>query len=171
MRLRLRFATSRVKLATGPALLLLSVGAAVSAPGLVDHSVHASAQLHASVFELPPQFELGPSCPVITVDPVGGCPLAAIPAEPWAKRATIHLCSESLCGSGFHPGDTILLVATRTEGSTFWRTVADRSGTFRSVLPAPLCRFAPVSLTGFDAQAHRSNRLSLATTGCVAVMP
>ena len=158
-----------VKLATWPAMLLLGMGAAASATGLVDHNVHPSAQLHASVFQRPPQFDPRPYCPVVTVDPLGTCPLLAIPAQPWAKRATIFLCSESLCGSGFQPGETILLVATRTEGSTVWRTLADRSGNFRSVLPAPLCRFAPVTLTGFGAQAYRSNRLSLASAGCVAV--
>ena len=165
---RLRFGPGTVKRATWPAILLLGAGVAASATGLVDHKVHASAQLHPSVYQLPPQLER-PYCSVITVDPVGACPLPVIPAQPWPRRSTIFLCSESLCGSGFHPGETILLVATRAEGSTFWRTVADRSGNIRSLLPAPLCRFAPVSLTGFDAQAYRSNRLAIASAGCTAV--
>jgi hypothetical protein len=133
---------------------------------VVGYDVDPAPRLHASVFELPPRFEARPTCPVVTIDPSGACPLPAIPAQPWTKRAAIFLCSESLCGRGFRPGDTILLLATRAEGSTFWRTRADEDGNFRSPLPSPLCHFAPVSLTGFDTQAHRSNRLSLATNGC-----
>ena len=150
----------------GLAVVLLAASAPPSTSGVVGHEVHASFRLHASVFQLPPQFEMRPYCPVITADPNGACPLPAIPAQSWTKRATIFLCSESLCGSGFHPGDIILLIATRADGSTFWRTAADRSGNFRSALPAPLCRFAPVGLMAFDTHTDRSNRLSLASTGC-----
>jgi hypothetical protein len=106
------------------------------------------------VYQLAPQFEL-----------------RTIPPQPWTRRATISLCSDALCGRGFGPGDTILLLATRSEGSTFWRTVADRAGNFRSPLPAPLCRFAPIGLTASDNHAHRSNRLSLASTGCERAAP
>jgi hypothetical protein len=147
-------------------MVLLAAGASATVTGVAQPEVRTPSGLHASVFQLPPEFEVRPSCPVITVTTAGACPLPAIPVQAWSKRGTIFLCAESLCGSGFHPGDTILLLATRTEGSTFWWTSADRAGSIRSVLPAPLCRFAPVSLTAFDAQAYRSNRLSLATTGC-----
>ena len=95
----------------------------------------------------------------------GACPL---PAKPWARRAVIYLCVESLCGRGFRPADTILLVARQADGSTFWRTRADRNGYFRSPLPSPLCHFTPVGLAAFDAHGERSNPLSLASMGCVA---
>lgn len=163
---RSRFGAVPLKLAIWLAVVLLAGGASATITGVAQHEVHAPLGLHPSVFQLPPQFEVRPSCPVITVSTAGACPLPAIPAQAWSKRATIFLCSESLCGGGFHPGDIILLVATRTEGSTFWRTEADRAGNFRSALPAPLCRFAPIGLTAFDTHAVRSNRLSLASTGC-----
>jgi len=110
-----------------------------------------------------------PLCLVITID--AACPLPAILARAPLKPAVIVLCSQSLCGSGFHPGDSVLLLATRAEGSTFWRAVADRSGNIRSTLPAPLCRFAPIGLTAFDTHADRSNQLSLASTGCERSIP
>jgi hypothetical protein len=160
------FGAGPIKLAAALAVVLLAAGTAASRAGVVGHGVDASFRLQASVFSLPPQFEMHPYCPVMTADPNGACPLPVIPAETSTKRATIVLCSESLCGRGFHPGDTILLLATRAGGSTFWRTRADRSGSFRSALPAPLCRFAPVSLMAFDTHAYRSNRLSLGSTGC-----
>jgi hypothetical protein len=128
--------------------------------------VHASARQPSSVFQLPAPFEMRPACPVITVEPHGACPLPAIPAETWTMRATLVLCAESLCGSGFHAGDTIMLLAIKAGGSTFWRTQADRFGGFRSELPAPLCRFAPVTLRAFDTHAYRSNAISLGSAGC-----
>jgi hypothetical protein len=167
---RSRFGTAPFKLAIWLAVLLLAAGAAASA-GVVGDDVHAAPRLHASVFELPPRFEARPTCPVVTIDPSGACPLPAIPVQPWTRRATIFLCSESLCGRGFRRGDTILLLATRAEGSTFWRTRADRDGNFRSPLPSPLCHFTPVGLTAFDNHAGRSNRLSLASAGCAAFTP
>src|ERR1700736_3589114 len=156
----------RLKLAILPVIVLLAAGASATTSGVIGHDVQASARLQASVLQLPPQFEMRPSCPVVTVDPNGACPLPAIPAQPWTQRGIISLCSESLCGSGFRPGDTILLLATRSEGSTFWHTLTDRSGNFRSLLPAPLCRFAPIGLAAFDSRAERSNQISLASTGC-----
>src|ERR1700694_3260391 len=100
---RSRFGAGPLKLAIGFAIVLLSAGASASS-GLVGQNVHASARLQAAVIELPPEFEMRPSCPVITIDPNGACPLPAIPASYWTKRATIFLCSEALCGRGFHPG-------------------------------------------------------------------
>ena len=168
---RSRFGAGPLKLVIWLAIVLLAAGASASTAGLVGQDVHASVRLQPSVVQLPPEFEMRPSCPVITADPNGACPLPAIPAQYWTKRAAIFLCSESLCGSGFHPGDSILLLATRAEGSTFWRTVADTAGKFRSPLPAPLCRFAPIGLAAFDNHADRSNRISLASTGCERPIP
>ena len=145
------------------AAVLLAVGAAV-----VGHDVRAAPPVHASAFELSPQFEAQPTCLVLIIDLNGACPLPAIPAMPSTRRATLFLCSESLCGRGFRPGDVIMLLARRADGSTFWRTRADRDGNFRSPLPSPLCHFTPVGLTAFDDHAGRSTRLSLASTGCVA---
>jgi len=151
------------RLAIWLAAVLLAVGAAV-----VGHDVLAAPRLHASGSELPPQFEGQPTCLVLIIDLNGACPLPAIPAMPSTRRATLFLCSESLCGRGFRPGDSIMLLARRADGSTFWRTRADRDGNFRSPLPSPLCHFTPVGLTAFDDHAERSTRLSLASTGCVA---
>jgi len=145
------------------AAVLLAVGAAV-----VGHDVRAAPPAHASAFELSPQFEAQPTCLVLIIDLNGACPIPAIPAMPSTRRATLFLCSESLCGRGFRPGDVIMLLARRADGSTFWRTRADRDGNFRSPLPSPLCHFTPVGLTAFGDHAGRSNRLSLASTGCMA---
>lgn len=168
---RSRFGASPLRLAIWLAIVLLAAGASATISGVAGDSVHLAARPPNSVYQLPPQFELRPSCPFVTLDPYGACPLPAIPPRPWTRRAVISLCSEALCGSGFRPGDTILLLATRTEGSTFWRTVADGAGNFRSPLPAPLCRFAPIGLTASDNHAHRSNRLSLGSTGCQRATP
>jgi hypothetical protein len=105
--------------------------------------------VEAPAFQRTTQFEVRPDCLVITVDTGGACPVPTIPAQGWVEPATISLCSESLCGRGFRPGDTILLLATRAEGSTFWRIQADRIGNFRSPLPSPLCRFASVGCLAF----------------------
>jgi len=128
-----------------------------------------SVRMRPSVLQQPAQFELRQSCLTTSLD--GFCAQSANPAHFWTKPAAIFLCSESLCGRGFRPGDTILLLATRAGGSTFWRTIADRSGNFRSSLPAPLCRFAPVGLTAFDSHTGQSNRISLPTTGCGRAIP
>jgi hypothetical protein len=171
MRPRTKVGASPLRLAIWPAIVLLASGAAPVAARAVDDGSQTPFRTHASVFQVAPQFEVRPSCPVITVSPDGVCALPANPAQLWTKRATIFLCSESLCGSGFPAGSTILLLATRAGGSTFWRTVADGTGNFRSALPAPLCRFAPVGLTAFDNRAGRSIRISLASTGCARAMP
>ena len=207
---RSRFGASPLRLAIWLAIVLLAAGASATISGVAGDSVHLAARPHNSVYQLPPQFELRPSCPFVTLDPYGACPQCdglgvqnyfdqalvvpdeslslkngavapsqpllgsvplTMPPRPWTRRAVISLCSEALCGSGFRPGDTILLLATRTEGSTFWRTVADGAGNFRSPLPAPLCRFAPIGLTASDNHAHRSNLLSLGSTGCQRATP
>jgi hypothetical protein len=171
MRRRAAFGAGPLRFGIWPAIVLLAAGAARVSPAVVDHARQTAFRAHASVYVLPPLFEVRPFCPVITVSQDGACPLPAIPAHSSTARTTIFLCSESLCGRGFHPGDTIMLLANRAEGSTFWRTVADRSGNFRSALPAPLCHFAPIGLTAFDTHADRSNQLSLATTGCDRSIP
>jgi hypothetical protein len=168
---RSTFGAGPLRLAVGLAIVLLAAGASATISGVAGDGVHASARPANSVYLLPPQFELPPSCPFVALDPYGVCPLPAIYPRPWTRRAMISLCLDALCGSGFRPGDTILLLATRSEGSTFWRTVADRAGNFRSPLPAPLCRFAPIGLTASDNHAQRSNRLSLASTGCEGATP
>ena len=160
----------RVGLAIWPAVVLLASGASTANHRAIDQPLHSSPRFKVSL-AVPARFRLHPTCPVITVSPAGVCPLPAIPAQPPTKPAAIVLCTESLCGSGFYPGGVIFLLATRAEGSTFWRTVADSSGNFRSALPAPLCRFAPVRLWAFDTHAHRSNPLALASEGCVAFTP
>lgn len=145
------------KLAIWLAVVLLAAGA-VASTGVVGHDVHGVG-------------EIRPSCPIVTIDPTGACPLPVIPVQPRTRRATIFLCSVSLCGRGFRPGDTILLLATRAEGSTFWRTGADRNGNFRSPLPLPLCRFAPIDLDAYGNHGERSNRLFLASVGCLVFGP
>jgi hypothetical protein len=168
---RPKFGAGPLRLAIWPAIVLLACGVAPVSHRLVGEASQASAGVHASVFQLPARFEMSSACPVIMVSPNGLCPLPANPAQLWTRRPAIVLCSESLCGSGFPARDTILLLATRAGGSTFWRTVADRAGNFRSALPAPLCRFAPVGMTAFDSYSHPSNRISLASTGCKRAIP
>lgn len=153
------------KLAIWLAVALLAAGA-VASTGVVGHDAHGVGRLNASVYSLPAPFDLRPSCLVVTIDPSAACPLPAIPVQPRTRPPTIVLCSVSLCGRGFRPGDTILLLATRAEGSTFWRIGADRNGNFRSPLPSPLCRFAPIDLDAYGNHGERSNRLFLASVGC-----
>jgi hypothetical protein len=161
-----KFGAGSLRLPIWAAVVLLASGAAPIPARVVADGSQTPLTMRASVFELPPPFEVRPSCTVVTVSPEGLCALPANPAQLWTRRASIYLCSESLCGRGFPPAGTILLLATRSGGSTFWRTVADGAGNFRSDLPAPLCRFAPVGLTAFYSHEGRSNRISLATTGC-----
>ena len=168
---RWTFGAGSLRLGIWAAIILLASGASPIPARAVDVGGQTPFQLHSSVFQVAPQFVLSSSCSVITVTPQGLCALPANPAQLWTKRATIYLCTEALCGSGFHPGGSILLLATRAGGSTFWRTIADGAGNFRSDLPAPLCRFAPVGLTAFDNRAGRSVRISLATTGCQRAIP
>ena len=145
------------------AVVLLAVGAA-----MVGNDVLAAPRLPASASEVPIQFEAQPPCLVLLIDLTGRCPLAAVPATPFTRRATIFLCAESLCGRGFRPADVIMLLARTADGSTFWRTRADRGGNFRSPLPSPLCHFTPVSLTALGDHTGQSNRLSLASTRCAS---
>jgi hypothetical protein len=145
------------------AVVLLAVGAGVVGPAIL-----AAPRPYVSASERPAQFGARPTCQGLIVDLSGACPLPAIPAKPWTKRAAIFLCAESVCGRGFRQGDAILLLARQADGSTFWRTRADRDGNFRSPLPSPLCHFTPVGLTAFDDHGERSNRLSLASMGCLA---
>ena len=144
------------KLAIWLAIALLAAGA-VARTGGVGHDAHGMG-------------EIRPSCLIVTIGPTGACPWPAmVPLR--TQRATIFLCSASLCGRGFRPGDTVLLLATRAEGSTFWRTGADRNGNFRSPLPSPLCRFAPIDLDAYGNHGERSNRLFLASVGCLVFGP
>src|SRR2546422_10016735 len=106
-----RFGVGPLRLAILPATVLLAVGACVVRPGLASPGAHASSRLQTLVRQPPPRFEMRPLCPVITID--AACPLPAILARPPTKPAAIVLCSQSLCGSGFHPGESILLLATR----------------------------------------------------------
>jgi hypothetical protein len=152
-------------------MLLLGLGATAYATGVVGSPIRTPARVEAHAFQPTTQFEVRPDCLVITVGTGDGCPVPAIPAQRWVEPATISLCSESLCGRGFRPGDTILLLATRAEGSTFWRIQADRNGNFRSPLPSPLCRFAPIDLAAYGNLGERSDRLSLASVGCLALRP
>ncbi len=163
-----RFGASLLKLAIGPVVLLLGLGATASAMGVAGSEGRARAGLEAPTLQLPPQFEVRAYCLVITVDPGGVCPVPVIPAGAWVKPAAISICAESLCGRGFRPGDSILLLATRAEGSTFWRIRTDRNGNFRSPLPSPLCRFAPIDVAAYGNHGERSNRVSLASVGCLA---
>jgi hypothetical protein len=165
------FGVGPLRLAIFPATVLLALGAYELSPSLVSPQAHASSRLQTSVLQPPARFEMRPFCPVITMDPGGACPLLPISRPLPRKPPVIVLCSESVCGSGFRPGDSIELLATRAEGSTFWRTVADRSGNFSSTLPAPLCRFAPIGLTAFESNDDQSNRLSVASTGCEKSIP
>jgi hypothetical protein len=163
---RASFGISPSKLTIWLAVVLLAAGAVASTYGVVGRNVDAAAGLQTPLFQSPRQFALRQSCPVVIVNPDGACPLPEIPGQSWAKRATIFLCAASLCGSGFRSRDTILLLATRAEGSTFWRARADLAGNFRSPLPAPLCRFAPIGLTAFGNRDNRSNLLSLPSARC-----
>lgn len=167
---RSRFGAGPLRLATWSAILV-AAGAVAASPGVVTPDIHASSEPHASVIQPSPQFRKPPSCPVIAIAPGGACPFPALPTRLPTKPAVIVLCAESVCGSGFRPGDVVLLLGTRSEGSTFWWTVADRSGNFRSALPAPLCRFTPIDLTAQDARVDQSARLSLASTGCERSVP
>jgi hypothetical protein len=152
-------------------MLLLGLGAATNAARVVGSAIRTPARVEAPAFQRTTQFDVRPDCLVITVDTGGACPVPAIPAQGWVEPATISLCSTSLCGRGFRPGDTILLLATRAEGSTFWRIQADRNGNFRSPLPSPLCRFAPIDMAAYGNLGERSDRLSLASVGCRALRP
>src|SRR4029077_16018778 len=163
------------------AVVLLAVGAAMA-----GNDVLAAPRLPASASEVPIQFEAQPPCLVLLIDLTGRCPLPAIPATPFTRRATIFLCAESLCGSGFRADDVILLLARTDAGSRLWRddfimplartadgspfrrTRADRGGNFRSPLPSPLCHFTPVSLTALGDHTGQSTRLSLASTRCAS---
>jgi hypothetical protein len=160
---RLASGSAPSNVATLLVLLLLAVGAAMA-----GNDVLAAPRLPASASELPLQFEAQPPCLVLVIDLSGTCPLPAVPAAPFTRRATIFLCAESLCGRGFRPGDVITLLARTADGSTFWRTRADRGGNFRSPLPSPLCHFTPVGLMALGDHTGPSNRLSLASTGCTA---
>jgi hypothetical protein len=171
MRRRFRFGVGPLTLAVWPAILLLGVGATASVTGVVGPDVRETARAHAPAFQLAPQFEVRPDCPVIIVDPGGACPVPPIATQARVSPATISLCVESLCGRGFRPGDTVLLLATRAEGSTFWRIRADPKGNFRSPLPSPLCRFAPIDLAAHGNHGERSNRLAVGSVGCLVFGP
>ena len=166
MRPGFRFVAGPLKVALWPAMLLLGLGATANATGVVGPAIRTPARVEAPAFQRTTQFGVRPDCLVIAVDTGGVCPVPAIPAHGWMDPATISLCSTSLCGRGFRPGSTILLLATRAEGSTFWRIQADRNGNFRSPLPSPLCRFAPIHIAAYGNLGERSARLSLASVGC-----
>ena len=121
----------------------------------------------------------GLACPVITANPLGVCPpsvaqpgggtqptLARCPGParlPAADRMERPL---SVCGSGFHPGNLVYLVAIGPTGSTFWRTVPDRLGAFKSALPSPLCRLTPAKVVAVSTDDAQSNWLSIARIPC-----
>ena len=121
----------------------------------------------------------GLACSVITANPLGVCPpsvaqpasgrqptLARCPGParlPADDRVERHL---SVCGSGFHPGDPVYLVAIGPTGSTFWRTVPDRLGAFKSALPSPLCRLTPARVVAVSTQDAQTNWLSIARIPC-----
>ena len=121
----------------------------------------------------------GLACSVITANPLGVCPpsvaqpasgtqptLARCPGParlPADDRVERHL---SVCGSGFHPGDPVYLVAIGPAGSTFWRTVPDRLGAFKSALPSPLCRLTPARVVAVSTQDAQTNWLSIARIPC-----
>jgi len=160
---RSAFGRARSNVAIWLAVLLLAVGVAI-----VGNDVLAAPRLPASASEPPLQVDAPPPCLVLLIDTSGACPLPALPLKMFTNRATIFLCDESLCGRGFRQGDVITLLARTADGSTFWRTRADRGGNFRSSLPSPLCHFTPVDLTAFGDRTGQSNRLSVARTGCAA---
>ena len=158
---RSAFGSALSNMAISVVILLLAVGAA-----MVGNDVLAAPRVPGSASEPPLQFDAAPPCLVLLIDTSGACPLPAHPLKMITNRATITLCDQSLCGRGFRPGDAIMLLARTADGSTFWRTRADRGGNFRSPLPSPLCHFTPVGLMALGDHTGQSNRLSLASTRC-----
>ena len=167
------------------AVRALVMVAAASAAAMATIQPQASAGPSAGALTSPatpsghPGVAAGLPCRVITASPLGVCPppvaqaasgrqptLARCPGParlPPADRTERRL---SVCGSGFHPGDLVYVVAIGPTGSTFWRTVPDRLGAFKSALPSPLCRLTPARVVAVSTHDVQSNWLSIARIPC-----
>jgi len=167
------------------AVRALVMVAAATAAAMATIQPQASAGLSVGALTAPatpsghPGVAAGLACRVITANPLGVCPpplaqpasgrqptLARCPGparQPAADRLERGL---SVCGSGFHPGDLVYVVASGPTGSTFWRTVPDRLGAFKSALPSPLCRLTPARVVAVSTHDVQSNWLSIARIPC-----
>src|SRR2546429_2973210 len=144
------------------AVRALVMVAAATAAAMATIQPQASAGLSAGALPAPatprghPGVAAGLACRVITANPLGVCPpplaqpaaarqptLASCPGparQPAADRLERRL---SVCGSGFHPGDLVYVVAIGPTGSTFWRTVPDRLRALKTPPPSPARPFTP----------------------------
>lgn len=102
------------------------------------------------------------------------------PPPPKPVRALIWVCPpllpvssplqpvrHSVCGDGFHAGETVVIRITSPRGLYWWTTVATPSGSIVSPLPFAVCRYLPGTLRAYGARGSVSNALPL-ITGCLA---
>lgn len=121
-----------------------------------------------------------PDCAVRSGSVIGICPMPLL-AVPKATHPRLQFCASaaympfvilhrhmnpSLCGTGFHARANVFILIKGLYGSTFWRVVADKDGSFYSGLPWPMCGLTPGKVGAFDEGDARSNSLPLLDAGC-----
>jgi hypothetical protein len=106
-------------------------------------------------------------------------PPPVVPARP-VNRPLIWFCPpllpvasplqplrHSVCGSGFHAGETVIIRLSSPHGVYWWTTIATSGGRFVSALPSTVCRYLPATIRAYGTRGSLSNRLEL-ITGCLA---
>ena len=158
------------------ALLLLAVAIAASAyMAIPPQPAGAEAPSAAPIaFAL----QAGQSCPNDLANPLATCLWPA--ARNIASSPVLSLCPRlprftivrgleprpSLCGKGFHPQDRVYVMAASQAGSTLWAVHTDAGGGFNSLLPAPLCRVTPATVSAIDMHGGTANSLTLRGIPC-----
>ena len=124
-------------------------------------------------------------CPPITANPIKanpvGCPgpLLPQPIVPQAGQAHIFQCMQPMaaaappiavgaivCGASFHPEEMVTITVSGRTGTTSWQVAAGRDGSFRSALPAAVCRLMPAYLSARGNRGSVSNALPLTVAWC-----
>jgi hypothetical protein len=118
------------------------------------------------------------SCIIRMMNPLSICPVPpavivvakpALAVCPRLPRGSIVQRLEprpSLCGTGFHPHDRVYVLASSEAGSTLWAVRADAGGAFNSLLPSPLCRVTPATVSAIDMHGGMANSLTLRGIPC-----
>jgi len=66
-----------------------------------------------------------------------------------------------VCGSGFHPRESIALNATGQKIEFTWHVMTDGSGKFAFAVPGNICQYLPVLIVASEKDGTRSNPLMI----------
>jgi len=66
-----------------------------------------------------------------------------------------------VCGSGFHPRESVALTATGQKIEFTWHVMTDGSGRFVFAVPGNICQYLPVLIVASEKDGTRSTPLMI----------